>query len=37
MLIPTDSAPASCAPRLPASMIPGPPPVMMVKPSFPRR
>ena len=29
--------PASCAPRLAASMIPGPPPVMTAKPASPRR
>ncbi len=35
MLQPIDSAPASRAPRLAASMIPGPPPVMIPKPASP--
>ncbi len=33
MLSPIDRSPPSCAPRLPASMIPGPPPVMITKPA----
>ena len=32
---PIDGTPASRAPRLPASMIPGPPPVMIEKPARP--
>ena len=35
MSSPIDGTPASRAPRLPASMIPGPPPVMIEKPSRP--
>ncbi len=33
MLQPTDGPPASRAPRLAASITPGPPPVITVKPS----
>ena len=35
MFRPIDSAPASWAPRLAASMTPGPPPVMIVNPASP--
>ena len=35
MLSPIDCAPDSLAPRLAASMIPGPPPVMIAKPASP--
>src|SRR5690606_21354425 len=35
MLQPTERAPPSLAPRFAASMMPGPPPVMMAKPSLP--
>jgi hypothetical protein len=34
MLQPMESPPPSFAPRLAASMIPGPPPVMIANPSF---
>ena len=34
MLSPIESAPASRAPRLAASMMPGPPPVMTAKPGL---
>src|SRR4051794_26705342 len=34
MLQPTDSPPASCAPRFAASMAPGPPPVMTANPAL---
>ena len=37
MLQPTEWPPASLAPRLAASMMPGPPPVMTVKPASARR
>ncbi len=37
MLHPTDATPARRAPRLAASIIPGPPPVMIEKPASPRR
>ena len=37
MLHPTDVAAAALAPLLAASMIPGPPPVMIDKPASPRR
>ena len=35
MFRPTEQAPASCAPRLAASIAPGPPPVMTLKPASP--
>ncbi len=34
MLQPMETPPASRAPRLAASMMPGPPPVMTAKPAF---
>ena len=34
---PIEGTPASTAPRLAASMIPGPPPVMIAKPASPSR
>ena len=37
MFSPIDSAPASRAPRLAASIAPGPPPVMTAKPAAPSR
>jgi hypothetical protein len=37
MFRPTDSAPASRAPRLAAYMVPGPPPVTMAYPAVPTR
>src|SRR5918996_4908704 len=37
MLQPMESEPPSCAPRLAASMMPGPPPVMIANPSLDRR
>src|SRR5438105_4273594 len=37
MLQPTDRPPASLAPRLAASMMPGPPPVMTAKPAWVRQ
>ena len=36
-LQPTDRPPASCAPRLAASITPGPPPVITVKPRLRQR
>ena len=35
MFSPIERAPASCAPRFAASMMPGPPPVMIAKPASP--
>ena len=37
MLRPIEGAPASFAPRFAASMIPGPPPVMIARPLSPTR
>ena len=37
MFSPIEGAPASFAPRLAASMIPGPPPVMIASPLSPTR